>query len=334
MTRKLTYGEMAAEVMEHVINHNAHGYSQPNRAGDGTVEAIRLSDGTIVRLHGGDYDCSELVRQCYECAGILGGFWDSYMWTGNEIDLLRGAGFAQVDKYNPKRGDVLWRQGHTEIYLGNNRQGGARRSEFHTANGYRGDQDGGEITFSAYNPGEWSSCWRCTRVRPGSSEPKPKPIPKQKEGKSANSYGLYYRVHVERAGWLAVAHDGQTAGTTGYGARIEAIKITPPEGVELEVNVHIQKLGDRTYKGIRRGASSGTGSSSNDPIIGTTGKSLRIEEVRIKVTKNTSAKLKGKTLMYRVHVQGSGWTGWGRDGAWLGTRGQSKRIEAIQMKFA
>ena len=71
--------EIAAQVMEHYCNHDALGYSQPNRAGDGTIETITLSDGSKVRGRSGDKDCSELVRQSYECAGVLGGYWDDYM---------------------------------------------------------------------------------------------------------------------------------------------------------------------------------------------------------------------------------------------------------------
>ena len=163
---------MAVEVMMHLIYHDAaHGYSQPNRAGDGTVETIRLSDDTLVKIHGGDYDCSESMRMCYAAIGVLAwGYWDSYMWTGNELEVLRAAGFVQVNKYAPKAGDVLWRQGHTELYLGNNRQGGARRSELHSVTGAKGDQDGGEITLSAYNPNEWTIVLRCTKVRSGTGE--------------------------------------------------------------------------------------------------------------------------------------------------------------------
>ena len=36
---------------------------------------------------------------------------------------------------------------------------------------------------------------------------------------------VWYRVHVENYGWLGWAKNGQTAGTTGIGYRIEAFQI-------------------------------------------------------------------------------------------------------------
>ena len=334
MARKLTYAEGAAEIMMHKVTHSWHGYSQPNRSTNySDKERITLSDGTQADIARWDDDCSSAVRDCYLPLGVGVSY---YTYTGNECSgLLDSGNFREIAVRDAQNGDILWRSGHTELLVvvnGQRCEAGFRASEYGSITGATGDQTGRESTYSAFNPGNWSRAFRCIRVRPGSTEP-PKPTPKQNAGGATNSCGLWYRAHVERAGWLPSVHDGQTAGTTGYGARVEAIKITPPEGVTLEVSLHIQKLGDKVYKGVCKGKSSGTGSSANDPIMGTTGKSLRIEEVKIKVTENTNAKLKGKTLKYRVHVQRSGWTGWARDGMWSGTRGQSLRIEAIQIKF-
>ena len=99
------------------------------------------------------------------------------------------------------------------------------------------------------------------------------------------------------------------------------------------MTAHIQGIGDKTYKGIVKGKSSGTGSSKTDPIIGTVGKGKRIEGICIDVVKNTNPKLKGKTLYYRVHVQKQGWTKWCKAGTYVGTRGKSLRVEAVQMAF-
>lgn len=107
-----------------------------------------------VYIHGGDYDCSELVRMCYRAVGVLP--YGSYMWTGNETELLTTHGFVRRGTSDPKVGDVLYRAGHTEIYLGNGLQGGARISEHGTTNGAKGDQTGGEIGRSAYRASSWS----------------------------------------------------------------------------------------------------------------------------------------------------------------------------------
>lgn len=149
----------ATEVAWHIINHEAHGYSQPNRAGDGTIETLMLSDGTKANIHGGDYDCSELVRACYAAVGVLP--WDSYMWTGNQEQLLKSHGFIEVALSSSRlEGDVLWRSGHTELYLGDGKQGGARIAETGGINGAKGDQTGREITASAYKASDWTKVFR------------------------------------------------------------------------------------------------------------------------------------------------------------------------------
>jgi len=110
---------------------------------------------TTVHIHGGDYDCSELVKECYVAAGVLPA--GSYMWTGNEIELLTSHGFAYRDLSDPKVGDVLWRKGHTEIYLGDNMQGGARHGDYPGGlDGRKGDQDGTEVTRSSYRTSDWT----------------------------------------------------------------------------------------------------------------------------------------------------------------------------------
>lgn len=128
----LTKAKAAAEVMLHLCEHAAHGYSQPARKGDGTWETVELSDGTKVRVHGGDYDCSEATRQAYAAVGVLPQ--DSYMWTGNERDLLLKYGFYELsfNKSILRVGDVLWKEGHTEIVVKPGYQGG-----------FNGDENGG-----------------------------------------------------------------------------------------------------------------------------------------------------------------------------------------------
>lgn len=153
--------------------------------------------------------------------------------------------------------------------------------------------------------------------------------PKQVPGNPVNNAGLYYRAHVQGLGWLDSVHDGQTAGTTGYGLRTEAFKISPPAGLEIEAVVHMESIGWKHYPGIKKGENSGTGSSTNDPIIGSTGKSLRMEDIILNVTKNTT----GKKLQYRAHRAGIGWTQWVNAGEAVGSIGMKNRIEAIQMKL-
>lgn len=167
----LTYNARAAEIMLHLVTHAAHGYSQPARAGDGTIETLTLSDGTVTTVHGGDYDCSEAVRMCYVAAGVLPR--GCYMWTGNEATLLKQHGFAGVGLGSLKVGDVLLRHGHTEMVISVNgrlMQAGFRISEHGTINGAKGDQTGWESTYSALNPSKWSWAYRYVGGQPKAAQ--------------------------------------------------------------------------------------------------------------------------------------------------------------------
>ena len=147
--------------------------------------------------------------------------------------------------------------------------------------------------------------------------------------KPLNDAGIWYRAHVQTYGWLPAVRDGQIAGTVGKSKRMEAIKITPPEGVTLTVNAHMQKVGWKSYTGIKKGKSSGTGSSKNDPIIGSVGESRRLEAIQI----HAEGLPKGKRIRYRAHVQREGWQAWVYDGQVAGTTGKSLRMEALQIEI-
>lgn len=151
-------------------------------------------------------------------------------------------------------------------------------------------------------------------------------VNKQKPGKAVNGAGLYYRAHVANLGWLDSVRDGQVAGTTGNGYQLEALKVQPPEGVVLDVSVHISNVGWKTYKGVQAGPRSDTGSSAIDPLIGSTGEGRGIEAVMVTPTKMP----KGKRLKYRVHVGGFGWGSWTYAPYCAGTTGIDRQIEAIQ----
>lgn len=157
---------------------------------------------------------------------------------------------------------------------------------------------------------------------------KGKEVNPQKPGKAVNDAGMFYRAHVANMGWLDSVRDGQCAGTTGNAYALEAFKITPPKGWTLDVDAHIQDVGWKTWKGVKKGQNSGTGDSANDPIIGTTGKSKGIQAIEIRATEKPS----GETIWYKVHIAGYGWTGWIKEGYACGTVGIGRNIEAIQIK--
>ena len=65
-------------------------------------------------------------------------------------------------------------------------------------------------------------------------------------------------------------------------------------------------------------------------MAGTTGKSKRMEAIRIKLS---GAIANYYDVEYRVHCQSYGWMSWKKNGETAGTTGKSKRIEAIQIRL-
>ena len=124
-----------------IANDNRHGYSQYNRWGKP------------------DYDCSSLVVTVVQNSGIPVKT-NGATYTGNMYSVFLKCGFKDVTNsvnlrtgQGLKRGDVLLNtKHHTEIYIGNGKNVGARISEKGTIYGNAGDQTGQEIrTHSYYN---------------------------------------------------------------------------------------------------------------------------------------------------------------------------------------
>lgn len=123
-----------------------------------------------------------------------------------------------------------------------------------------------------------------------------------------------YTVHQQNKGWLVETFDGDAGGFTGQSLRLEAFKLRTIRGGTVEyVKAHIQDKGWITYD--HPGA---------DTVIGSVGEGLAIEDLIIKLD----------GYEYRVHEQDIGWTSWTDcDGlASLGSTGQHKRLEAIQIR--
>lgn len=141
------------------------------------------------------------------------------------------------------------------------------------------------------------------------------------QSEPVNDAGLWYKSHVQTFGDLPAVHDGMWTGTTGKSKRLEALWIDPPEGVELEVDAHLQKEGWRTYTGIKHG---------NNIMIGTRGEARRLEAVRIRCVTNPT----GRKLYYQVHCQKYGDMAVCGEGELAGTTGESKRLEALRIWFS
>ncbi|WP_455136322.1 hypothetical protein [Thermophilibacter sp.] len=156
--------ERAAEVMEHLCTHSAHGYSQPNRAGVGTGggrgETITLGDGTTVAISIGDRDCSSAAIECYAALGVDCG---GATYTGNMRRCMVGTGnFTWVtDLSQRQRGDILLNESHhTAVFLGGGKLGQFSISETGGVTGRRGDQTGYESNIKAYYNYPWDGMLR------------------------------------------------------------------------------------------------------------------------------------------------------------------------------
>lgn len=122
------------------------GYSQPNRR--------NVYDG-------GETDCSALVSWCVRRALGLNASQLPWFSTYSELTALAAHGYRQLRpaQVEPTRNDVLWREGHTAIYIGGGNIGQASRTENHDAgwNGSKpGDQDGGETNIAPYDAARWT----------------------------------------------------------------------------------------------------------------------------------------------------------------------------------
>jgi uncharacterized repeat protein (TIGR02543 family) len=142
-----------------------------------------------------------------------------------------------------------------------------------------------------------------------------------------STIGVTYSSHVQNLGWQGSVSDGALSGTTGKSLRLEAFNIqltgAVPTGASITYEAHVQNIG--WQKAV-----------SNSAVAGTSGKSLRVEAVKI-----TLSGLDGYEVQYRAFVQGKGWLGWQTTvngtgigaGAIAGTVGQSRRLEALEVRI-
>ena len=133
---------------------------------------------------------------------------------------------------------------------------------------------------------------------------------------SAPTASVSYRAHVQNIGWQRYVSDGETAGTTGRGLRVEALSLKVA-GVNggIRYRAHVQNVGWQGWH-------------ADGEDCGTTGRGLRVEALQVELTGAASANY---DVYYRTHVQNVGWTSWSKNGATSGTTGRGLRVEAVQV---
>ncbi|MDO5812888.1 MAG: Ig-like domain-containing protein [Bacillota bacterium] len=95
--------------------------------------------------------------------------------------------------------------------------------------------------------------------------------------------------------------------------KVTIVKPTP----SVNYQAHVQDIGWQGY--VKDGN-----------ISGTSGRSKRLEAIKIKLSNNSFYK---GTIQYQTHIQDIGWQGWKNNDVIAGTSGQSKRLEAIRIKL-
>ena len=131
-----------------IAEDNAHGYDQTNRWGP-------------------DYDCSSLVIEAYERAGVPVKT-NGASYTGNMVNVFLESGFVDVTKsvnlktgVGLKTGDVVWVNGHVEMVSRKGYLVGASINENGTVTGgVTGDQTGAEIRERTYYNYPWTFALR------------------------------------------------------------------------------------------------------------------------------------------------------------------------------
>lgn len=155
-------------------------------------------------------------------------------------------------------------------------------------------------------------------------------------GDIAKTHDVYYRAHVQNIGWQDWVKNGSTAGTSGRSLRVEAVEVmlvrkggvVPFTKTDGATNT---KLANSTTPGVRYQAHvqniGWQNEVKNGATAGTSGKSYRVEALRIATTGIDGG------VTYRMHVQNEGWQSWRSNGELGGTTGKSYRVEALQMEL-
>lgn len=191
--------EIAVQLMEHLCNHDWHGYSQVSRYGDGEGTCPIEINGKTYYLEQGDRDCSSGIITAFESAGISCG---GAITTANMRSCMTGTGnfvwHPMSSGYIAQRGDVYLNEiNHTAMCVSAEPDMLAEFSISETGgiDGAEGDQTGYESYIHAYYDYPWDGILECICTAEddggtsGSTDAAAPPMPR-------------YRVYRAEDGWL------------------------------------------------------------------------------------------------------------------------------------
>ena len=144
----------AVSLAVQMANDNSHGYSQKNRWGP-------------------DYDCSSFLIEVWEKCGVPVKT-NGATYTGNMESVFVATGFKSITYtagMELKKGDVLLREEHTAMYIGDGNIVSAHINEMgSTTGGTTGDQTTNEINVSSFaSSGSWDIVLRLPATSGGGS---------------------------------------------------------------------------------------------------------------------------------------------------------------------
>ena len=151
-------------------------------------------------------------------------------------------------------------------------------------------------------------------------------------GRISEYYDIYYRVHIENQGWMGWTKNGGNAGSQRMSLRLEAmeIKLLPKDDNSITINNNsfLYKDARITYQAHVQNIGNQNEVLEND-IAGTTGRSLRLESLKIDLSTSISGNIK-----YQSFIEGKGWESTTKtNGYFTGTTGQSRAIQLIKISL-
>ena len=150
------------------------------------------------------------------------------------------------------------------------------------------------------------------------------------EGEITNYYDLYYRVYISGTGWLDWAVNDEITGNVGYDKSVQAIqiKLVEKESSNISNSRNIYSENDLKINYNSYVQSNGwQGNKANGDTSGTTGKSKKIEALKVKLNK----KMIAGSVSYSAHLSNVGWKSYVSDGTQVGSAGN--KMEAIKIKL-
>ncbi|MDR2973785.1 MAG: hypothetical protein LBV00_03580, partial [Propionibacteriaceae bacterium] len=150
-------------------------------------------------------------------------------------------------------------------------------------------------------------------------------------GPIATTHDIWYRSHVSNIGWLDWTKNGDPSGASAMGEQLEAVQVLVVPKSFPAPGATSQPYRDESVSYAAHVEDSGWLSAvTSGELAGTTGKSKRLESVKVSLT----AAPAGSNVNYSVHVQEKGWLPRVANGQIGGTVGQSLRAEAIAISLS